>query len=236
MNTLEKRIKYIGFIFSVLLAIHTSGQSESRLNSFRSVVSNPPNGVYIVSNLAPLHISEYNLGLEYYNHEHLEIHVSLCYAPNPRKGSLVQLNKSEPYDIGRGIALKTGVDYSLFKKIEGYGNYIQKYSPFIGGRMIVSRVNERILDSFLDSSFEDYNSYNLSVALTLGSTINFQNRLSLKLGYQLGWNLIDNRKYGNYGYQPGLGVFLTAFRSQLIGTVRYQISGRKKRDISLGRK
>lgn len=173
------------------------------------------------TNILPITIGEWSFGVSYIKNKHFSYLLELGNASAPKYGTLYRVNREEPFDAGRGCFLKLGADYYL--KILNYSSSQENklINPFIGARIIVSRVHERYFENLWDSTFDNVYSMNYGAAVVIGNQTKLYKRLSIRLGLQLGKDMIQNRKYQKFGYTPGLGIYWNSFRTQLLGEINY---------------
>jgi len=208
-------MKHLLLVFIWVLPLSLVGQESEGNLKFKGLKTQT--GLSISTNLATIYLGEYSLGVEYYNSPKINYIASIGYAPNPRYGTLYSFDKLAPCDVGDGYFIRLGADYNLISRLNLLREHFGPFILYGGVRIVGNRVHEKVFDSFLDSTFEDDYSLNLGAAVTLGTYIHVKNRFSLKLGLQLGKDVLDNRNYSKYGYQPGMGIYWTNFRTQITG-------------------
>jgi len=209
------------FSILVMIPLWLPAQNQEAFRAFGFQMFSSELAIH--SNLSPISIGEYSAGLSYRNLLNLRqfhFHISFGYAPEPRYGTLYKIEKTTYCDIGNGSFFKIGTDMDLLNR--NLARKIDKiFRPALGLKIVGSRINEFVLDGAISSTGKNRTSMNYGAAVALSNVFYVKNRLQLRIGVQIGKDIVENRTYQKYSYTPGLGIYWDSMRTQLIGELSY---------------
>lgn len=112
------------FILSFILILFTSlsdfSQSHSSLLSDFNSIESPfrfigtgrmPTELVVGANLAPINMEEYYLQIESYITRRFGFNLAAGIAPDPKKGTILKVDRIGYSDIGKGHFIRAGADY-----------------------------------------------------------------------------------------------------------------------------
>jgi hypothetical protein len=175
---------------------------------------------YLSINIIPILGSTLELGYERNFNPHFNSSIYCGYVFNSHLGSIYKIGTSYELKKKSGVFVKIGTRINFRKDDD-------KFAPFFGLNVINSlAIEEGINDPDFNEStpgeFIERNSYNLGFSGILGLTSPSSKKLSMDLGLQIGYVIINNL-VDFHSYMPGMGTNFDGPRFQGVLRIKYKI-------------